>query len=337
MAELQSGYTDVELLDILDKADNSLQRGEVASDSDKFGGFTPQQFRESITGQITVTPPSGNIAVLVNQIGYDVGRSKRATIPNAPNGTVFFVINSGTNISEFFGVVQDGIADFSSLNPSVKTNYYIRCLGVESFEFTISKNLMQLASVMPALDFMDQSRQDSWETGSNTGYGWRDGHQFSFELNSMVLQYMANPAYYDSITNSIHNVDKTEYPSLQTQMPGEPNLVWLIKFGAMRYYDWGKNRNVRLHMLIKGQLAYFLYIYPAISEWVDESFYKDVRDFTIGAWGVSDCSRQWHWVSGSNHNLFALQTLFGGLKGSQPPAHSIIASWIRVYRRLGSF
>jgi hypothetical protein len=287
----------------------------------------------SVFESITSSPP----AVLVNQLGYDTGKSKRATVPTAPDDTPFEVVNVATSQVDFTGTVQNHIADFTALNPDVKTDYLIRSVGVESFPFTISKNWMQQITAAQALEFMDQSRQDAWEVGGSSGYAWRDGHQFSFELNGLALQYMANPGYYDRVANSIYKVGESEYPELRTQLPGEPDIVWLLKFGATRYYDWGTNKNIKLHILIKEQLAYFLYLYPEISQWVDRDFYERVRDFTIQVWNVSTCNKEFYPVSNTNHNLFALQTIFGGLKGSQPPGHSIAPNLMmyEVLRRDG--
>lgn len=278
-------------------------------------------------------------AVIVNQLGYDIGRSKRATAANIPGGTPFQVINAETGEVDYTGTVEEayggegdsavtgGIIDFTELEPNETTTYYITCYGADSYQFQIGKNLMYQSTVQQALQFMEETRQDYKVGGSNsgpTGYAWRDSHQFSFELNSLVLQYMANPAAYDNLTGGISDADQCVYPELRTQGEDEPDIVWLIKFGAMRYYDLGANQNVKLHILIKEQLAYFLYVYPYISKWVDREFYEDVRDFTIAQWGVESCSKEWYGVSGTNHNLYTLQTAFGGLKGSQPPGHSII-------------
>lgn len=288
------------------------------------------------------TPGAGGSdepAVIVNQIGYDLGASKRATAVNIPGGTEFRVINTDTGETAFTGTVEEayggegdsavtgGILDFTALEPETTTEYYIECAGAESYRFEIGKNLMFQQTVNQAVQFMEETRQD-YKVGASTGYGWRDSHQFSFELNSMVLQYMANPAAYDNMTGGITDAAKCTYEELCTQLEGEPDLVWLIKFGALRYYDLGANDSVKLHMLIKEQLAYFLYLYPEIQQWVDpvlgEDFYEKVRDYTIEQWGVNSCNKQWYPVSGTNHDLYALQTAFGGLKGSQPPGHSIM-------------
>ena len=284
------------------------------------------------------TPGAGgntDPAVIVNQLGYDIGRSKRATAANIAGGTPFQVINAETKEVAYTGTVEaayggegdsavtGGIIDFTDLEPDETTSYYITCAGADSYVFEIGKNLMYQSTVQQALQFMEETRQD-YRVGASTGYGWRDSHQFSFELNSLVLQYMANPAAYDNLTGGISDADQCVYPELRTQGEDEPDIVWLIKFGAMRYYDWGVNQNVQPHILIKEQLAYFLYVYPYISKWVDQEFYENVRDYTIAQWGVNSCNKQWYPVSNTNHDLYALQMAFGGLKGSQPPGHSII-------------
>ena len=284
------------------------------------------------------TPGAGSNtdpAVIVNQLGYDIGRSKRATAANIPGGTPFQVINAETGQVDYTGTVEEayggegdsavtgGIIDFTELEPDETTTYYITCYGADSYQFQIGKNLMYQSTVQQALQFMEETRQD-YRVGASTGYAWRDSHQFSFELNSLVLQYMANPAAYDNLTGGISDADQCVYPELRTQGEDEPDIVWLIKFGAMRYYDLGANQKVKLHILIKEQLAYFLYVYPYISKWVDREFYENVRDYTIAQWGVNSCNKQWYPVDNTNHDLYALQTAFGGLKGSQPPGHSII-------------
>lgn len=72
---------------------------------------------------------------------------------------------------------------------------------------------------------------------------------------------------------------------MQTQ--NEPDIVWLIKFAARRYYDVGTKMGQKLHMLLKEQLAYYLYLAPELIArgWEKEEFYQNVRDYTISVWG----------------------------------------------------
>ena len=121
-----------------------------------------------------------------------------------------------------------------------------------------------------ALAFMVQTRSDANVKGDNA-IAWRDSHQFSFELNGLVLQYMANPSVYDNMPQTIfaegtyvgtNKLTGTEYEDLKTQ--NEPDIIWLIKFAARRYYDWGCTQGKKLHMLTKEQLAYYLYLAPEL-------------------------------------------------------------------------
>jgi|GEM_PF-735475 len=269
------------------------------------------------------TPGSGSseIAVLVNQIGYDNGKPKRASIPNAADGVLFKVVNKATGLEAFSGQVTGGIADFSALETDMDTDFYITCGPAQSYDFTVGTNLIQRRSVKNALAFMSETRSDTFEVGK-AGIGWRDSHQFSFELNGMVLQYMANPSLYDNLPHNIYKSETCEYEELRVQ--DEPDLIWLIQFAALRYYDWGHNDGKDLHMLTKEQLAYYLYLYPEISEYVSEETYEDIRDYTISVWGKTACNVQWYAVDNTNHDLYSVQTAFGGLKGSQPPGNSIV-------------
>lgn len=58
------------------------------------------------------TPGAGgntDPAVIVNQLGYDIGRSKRATAANIPDGTPFQVINAETGKVDYTGTVEQGL------------------------------------------------------------------------------------------------------------------------------------------------------------------------------------------------------------------------------------
>ena len=256
----------------------------------------------------------------INQCGYDVDKSKRATLSNGVRGTIFYLKNTDGEIVHS-GFIRNQVADFSAFN--TVGEYYLECNGIISDTFKIAENRMFDVSVPLAVKFMEMSRQDKFDVGGNSGYAWRDSHQFSFELNSLAMMYMSNPDYYNSQPYDVYKVSECEYTELQTQT--EPNIIWLMKFGATRYYDWCVNKGIQLHALIKGQLAYFLYLYPHISNYVSEEFYRQIRDFTIIQWGVSTCNKLWYEVSGGiSHNLFETQSKIGTIKGQLPPAYAIV-------------
>ena len=216
------------------------------------------------------TPEIKDPEIFVNQLGYDNGTSMRATIPNA-DGKEFKVVNRATGEAAYTGTAVGGIADFTGLTADTDTTFYITCADKQqSYDFEIGTNLIQRRSMKQALAFMVQTRSDANVKGDNA-IAWRDSHQFSFELNGLVLQYMANPSVYDNMPQTIfaegtyvgtNKLTGTEYEDLKTQ--NEPDIIWLIKFAARRYYDWGCTQGKKLHMLTKEQLAYYLYLAPEL-------------------------------------------------------------------------
>ena len=191
------------------------------------------------------TPEIKDPEIFVNQIGYDNGTSMRATIPNA-DGKEFKVVNRATGEAAYTGTVVGGIADFTGLTADTDTTFYITCADKQqSYDFEIGTNLIQRRSMKRALAFMVQTRSDANVKGDNS-IAWRDSHPFSFELNGLVLQCMANPSVDDNMPQTIfakgtyvgtNKLTGTEYEDLKTQ--NEPDIIWLIKFAARRYYDWG--------------------------------------------------------------------------------------------------
>jgi len=261
----------------------------------------------------------------ISQIGYDTDKSKRATLIDAEDGTVFNVVSSRSGDVVYTGTIDGNVADFSSVTASGK--YYLESNHRYSYEFTIAKDRIWNVTVLPALKFMEMSRQDVWETGGNTGYAWRDSHQFSFELNALVMQYMSNPSYYESLPWNVYRVGDTEYTDLRTQ--DCPNIIWLMKFAIERYHDWNVNDSINLHALIKGQIAYFLYLYPYISKYIDADWYQTIRDWCIDIWSETTCNKSWYEVSGDiNHSLFTTQAKIGTVKGMLPPGYAVVPNFM---------
>lgn len=257
----------------------------------------------------------------INQCGYDTKKSKRATFTNGVRGCNFYLKDAITNEIVFTGVIYNQIADFTKFTTAGE--YYLECIGIKSYNFKIAENRIFNVSISPAMKFMEQSRGDSGvDTHNSTGYAWRDSHQFSFELNSLVMMYMSNPSYYENLPKDVYKVNECEYTELQTQ--NEPNIIWLIKFGVTRYYKWATENNIQLHALIKGQVAYFLYLYPHITDYITREFYEQIRDFTISQWSINSCNKTWYDVGSNYHNLFSTQSLVGGVKGCLPPGFAIV-------------
>ncbi len=261
----------------------------------------------------------------INQTGYDVGKSKRATITNLPENSVFYVKKASNDKIVYRGILQNQKVDFSKVD--IEGNYYIECCGIKSYNFKIGKDRLIKVGIKTALDFMEQSRQENWDIGGNTGYAWRDSHQFCFELNSLVLQYMSNPNYYKSLEKNVYKCSECDYEELRTQT--EPNIVWLIKYGALRYIKLLES-GTKIHALIKGQSAWFLYGYQYYREYVSEEFYNNVLNATLSCWEESDCTKTWYDVDLSNnpleinHNMLATQNIIGTVKGQLPPGYAVV-------------
>lgn len=266
---------------------------------------------------------SSRVAIFVNQCGYDIGKPKIATVTNVSIGT-FTVRDAATDEVAHSGSIAYEKADFTDFN--VPGSYYIQSGSARSGVFRIAENRLRDVSLPPALAFMEQSRQDAFDPNNETGIGWRDSHQFSFELPALALLYMSNPTYWDGIQTGVYKQAECEYEDLRTKQC--PNIVWLMLFAVRRYHDWSVNKGVKLHGLIKEQVAYFLWLYPQISQWVDESFYKTIRSWLISIWGDSECNKKWYAVDGEDHNLYHTQAVIGTVKGQYPAGHAVVPNFM---------
>lgn len=283
-----------------------------------FQAINSPDWNDLFTYYQTTTSP-----ILCSQIGYDTNKTKRATVIGK-DGDAFQVANSA-NAVVYSGTVNGGVADFSSF--TTPGTYYLYCDGARSWSFKIAENRLWSVMAKPAIDFMEQARLDAWDVGANTGYAWRDSAQFSFELNSLVMQYASNPSYYKSLPWNIYNIGQTEYTELRTQ--DCPDIIWLLKFAITRYYDWNINDEINLHALVKQQIAYFLWLYPYISEYIDATWYQTIRDWAISIWSVETCDPNKAWADTPiNHNLFTTQSAIGGIKGSCPPGYAVVSNFL---------
>jgi hypothetical protein len=136
--------------------------------------------------------------ILINLSGYDINKPKRFTAPLMANGTAFNIVKSGQSTTLHSGSITDHVGDFSSFNPTDTGEYVIQAGGKESYPFSIAPNWIERVSYQLAIDFMVESRCYYGTSNScTTGLAWRDSHQFSFEVSTLVQMYMSNPGAYD--------------------------------------------------------------------------------------------------------------------------------------------
>jgi hypothetical protein len=267
--------------------------------------------------------------VIVNQTGYDLGGPKRFTAPNALDGETFQVVDAD-DVVVYQGTVSAQVGDFSDFDPASTGPYRILLTGVagagDSYEFGIGANWTERISYLNAIAFMTDVRcfygalagqaMNGTDAKCKTGLAWRDSHQLSFEIPTLVDLYLANPSAIGGI-----RMPEATYSGLQYPLDADaPEVARLISWGAEIYltgqYD---------HVLIKEQLASFLWVYPELSEWIPAELYEAVRDYLFPIWSQASYSRySWYDYTAHTADLLQVYTQVGTGKGEFPPGHSIV-------------
>lgn len=288
--------------------------------------------------------------VCVNQVAYNTDAPKGFTVPTAKKDLRFYVIEKETGKKRFTGRLKDCKGDFSNFKPKQDgKEYFIKVEDKKmgdalSFPFVIGNKAIQKMSYEPAVAFMNDARS---LVGSHPScYGgtpWRDGTYYTYELPSMVLLYLSDKAYFDSIpvtlnwekdsarilspdfkkTNDPNDRDalttlENYYTLLGRPMIVEaPDLVQDIRFTVGWYLldpithdPSGDAAGEKMHPQTIEQFAYFLYAYPYMKEFISYDFYKKTLDATL---------RWWKRVG-----LFDVITKVGTGKGRECPGHSIM-------------
>lgn len=265
--------------------------------------------------------------VLVNQSGYNTAGSKRFTAPLTADATPFSIVTEPGGAVVFTGTVNVGAGDFSAYEPAESGNFRVQ-LDVtptqSSHVFGIGPFWMERVSYRRMIQFFIDSRAGfgdatSWNVAGgkySSGIAWRDSHQFSFELRTLIQWYAANP---DAFGTDRMPVEGT-YTGLRNTLPADtPEIVRLIHWGVDIYLRGKLN-----HTLIKEELAYFLYYYPLLQQWIPVSLYNEARDYLFPLW-PNNARDRWNWYDITHTgNLFQTYTVMGGTKGSLPPGHSIV-------------
>ncbi|MEK6481504.1 discoidin domain-containing protein [Catalinimonas sp. 4WD22] len=269
--------------------------------------------------------------VFVNQVGYDQAKTKRFTAPLAKEGTSFSIVKEGEEQASFEGTIQSHIGDFSEFKPDAWGSYQVIVQGEahsgRSVPFWIADGLIEQVSYQPAINFMVDVRcwfgdsqnytpTDESADCPNLGVAWRDSHQFSFEIPSLLNLYFANPSAFSTERMPVQGM----YLGVREELPeNTPEIIRLIYWAVDIYLRGEVN-----HTLLKEQLAYFLYAYPYLDEYIPQTVYEEARDYLFPIWGDEAINRwQWHDIE-HNGNLFQVYDFIGTGKGQFPPGHSIV-------------
>jgi hypothetical protein len=259
--------------------------------------------------------------IYLNQSGFNLNKPKRFTAPTLADGTAFQVVNTRTGKVEFEGIITGNLGDFSPFNPDSRDEFVVRAGGHESFPFQVGLWWMERITYENAVRFMVESRH---YFGNHKGkcrgsFGWRDDHHFSWCLTTLVPQYLSNPSAYERMPKTISYEQKEGFNgALDPFKENAPDIIKLIHHGADVIVTQGLK-----HELLKEQLAFFLYAWPFMKDYLPEQNYQAVSDYAFGCWTEAKKDRGYPYDTSKDHNLLALKTIVGKTKGENPPGHSI--------------
>jgi len=261
--------------------------------------------------------------IYLNQSGFNLGKSKRFTAPTVEAGTVFQVLNKRTGKVEFEDEIVEHIGDFSEFNPDSVDEYVVKAGEHESFPFRIGHWWLERVTYENAVAFMDQSRHyfGNHKKTCKGSFGWRDDHHFAWELTTLVPQYLSNPSAYDRMPKNIRYEQRDGFNgALEPFKENAPDIVKLIHFGA----DVLVTQKLK-HAFLKEQLAFFVYAWPALEQWLPRQNYTAVRDYVFSVWAKASVDHKYPYPGKTKtHNLLKVDPNYGSNKGELPPGHSVL-------------
>ena len=307
--------------------------------------------------------------IAVNQVGYETGAPKRFTAPLSPDGTRFDVrLADASSPPLHEGEIRGGIGDFSAFRPVDSEGHYVIEVRGGSLKdgrsdpFLIRGNLFQEQFWQPAVDFLIDTRSVvGTHPSAFGGCPWRDGTYYDSLLPSLVLFYLSDRAAVDAMPRQIDwAADKARvtapdfkfdakntcpegvmdavrnYYQLEPPRPDAPDVVKLIHWGAGYYLmkpqsqdPMGDPDKLKIHPQTVEQIAYVVWAWPALKQWLPESFYVKCRDFCFEQWKPSlGISPWWDPKTYLKPEQLTEDNPMGGLlhpyKGRHAPGHSIV-------------
>jgi hypothetical protein len=304
--------------------------------------------------------------IAVNQVGYETTRAKRFTAPLSDDGTPFTVRPASGGDFVFRSTIRGNIGDFTAIK-APEGEYVIEVRGGSlkpgiSDPFLIQPNLYQEKFWQSAVDFLIDSRSAiGTHPSAFGGSPWRDGTYYDAIIPSVVLLYLADPQRAAAMPKQIDWAGEKRrvlapdfkfnekdpgskdfmksvaaYYQLEAPAAGAPDIVKLIHWGAGFYlvnpatHDPSKDPDKRkIHAQTVEQVAYVVWAWPSLKQWLPESFYQKCRDFCFANWSPSlGISPWWDTKTYLSPEDLAEGNPMGGLlhpyKGRHAPGHSIV-------------
>lgn len=283
-------------------------------------------------GQNYVDSTAGDVKkILVNQSGYNLGRPKRFSAPNLPEGSSFVIYQVKDRKQVYSGKIEKGKGDFSDFNPISQEEFLIASGSEESFPFRIGPNWLERVTYRNMVDFMVGARHYVGTTDliRPLSYEWRDGDFFNWTLQSLVATYLSNPAAFDRMERTVSYASNASFPAeykglwgaLDPYSEEAPDVVKLI------HWDVDVKISQELeHEMQKAELAHFLYAWPYLKAWLPQQNFDRVYAYVREKWEkptVRPGSTTQYDMS-PEHNLLSLKTKMGTTKGELPPGFSVI-------------
>lgn len=264
------------------------------------------------------------VSIFLNQSGMNAGAPKRFTVPDAKDGLGFTIRPAVGGAPVFQGTIHQQIGDFTAFEPASRLEYVVVTAdGRTSVPFRVGAWWLERVTTQRTIDFMIDSRHYVGNERRPCGgsYGWRDDHHFGWELHSLVPQWLSNPSAYARLPRQIRYEAPTNpklWGKLEPPAADAPDLVKLIHWGADVIVTQGLT-----HELLKSQLAYFLYAWPSLKEYLPAQNYEVVREFAFTHWRSPGADQTYRYDESPEHDLCALKTKLGSTKGAYPPGFSV--------------
>ena len=277
----------------------------------------------------------------VNQIGYFTGRPKRFTAPLTADGTEFKLREQGDSEIVYMGFIEGGIGDFSSFQPvDSAARYVIELSSGEltsntSDPFLIRANLDQEQYWQAATDFLNDVRSVvGTHPSAYGGCGFRDGTYYDAIVPSLVLFYLSDPEFIHSMPRQIDwQAEKARvtapdfvyirdgagpgvmdaargYYQLEPPKANAPDVVKILHWGAGYILMKPNGRdpsasfdddNSLIEPQTVEQIAYVLWAWPELKQWLPQSFYDRCLEFCLKFWKPEGSPRG-HYTQGGSAN-----------------------------------